>query len=137
MPHHIVFVLLHDESAMLLINYKDWTDDTHTKIKIRQAFASPWMPMTDLELSVQGQSLPRIYDNFVAQVSGIGEHKAGAMADIVALNKQIATAEAELESLQKKMRKEPQLDRQLAMNKQVKAKRKELTELRSKLETLK
>ena len=137
MPHHIVFVLVYDDSAMLLINYKDWTDDTHTKFRIRQAFASPWMPLADLELTVQGQSLPRIYDNFVAQVSGIGEHKAGAMADIVALKKQIATSEAELESLQKKMRKEPQLDRQLVMNKQVKAKRKELTELRSKLETLK
>ena len=137
MPHHIVFVLEHDNSAMLLINYKDWTDDTHTKFRIRQAFASPWMPMVDLELSVQGHSLPRIYDNFVAQVSGIGEHKAGAMADIVALKKQIATAESELVSLQKKMRKEPQLDRQLAMNKQVKAKRKELDNLKKKLEELK
>lgn len=93
--------------------------------------------MADLELSVQGLSLPRIYDNFVAQISGIGEHKAGAMADIVTLNKQIATAEAELESLQKKMRKEPQLDRQLAMNKQVKEKRKQLEELKNKLENLK
>jgi hypothetical protein len=52
------------------------------------------------------------------------------MADIVALKKQIASAEAELESLQKKMRKEPQLDRQLAMNKQVKTKRKELDNLK-------
>ena len=137
MPHHIVFILVHDESAMLLINYKDWTDGTHTKFKITQAFASPWMPVSDLELTVQGQSLPRIYDNFVAQVSGIGEHKAGAMADIVAVKKQIATAEAELESLQKKMRKEPQLDRQLAMNKQVKAKRKEVDNLKKKLEELK
>jgi len=137
MPHHIVFVLVHDKSAMLLINYKDWTDDTHTKFRIRQAFASPWMPLEDLELTVQGQSLPRIYDNFVAQVSGIGEHKAGSMADIVALRKQIATAEAELQSLEKRMRKEPQLDRQLAMNKQVKAKRKELDNLKKKLEELK
>lgn len=136
-PHHIVFVLVHDESAMLLINYKDWSDDTHTKFRIRQAFASPWMPMADLELAVQGQSLPRIYDNFVAQVSGIGEHKAGAMADIVTLKKQIATAEAELESLQKKMRKEPQLDRQLEMNKQVKVMRKELNVLNVKLNDLK
>ena len=149
MPHHIVFVLVHDESAMLLINYKDWTDFPsgkvasqgarlqHPKFRIRQAFASPWMPMADLELSVQGQSLPRIYDNFVAQVSGIGEHKAGAMADIVALKVKISKAEAELESLQKKMRKEPQFDRQLAMNKQVKAKRKELDNLKMKLEELK
>ncbi len=144
MPHHIVFVLVHDNHAMLLINYKEWTDETfgkvapgarlqHTKFKITQMFASPWMPMTDLSLPIQGQSLPRIYDNFVAQVSGIGEHKAGTMAEIVALRRQIATAETELESLQKKMRKEPQLDRQLAMNKQVKAKRKALEELKQKM----
>ena len=24
MPHHIVFILTHNENAMLLINYKDW-----------------------------------------------------------------------------------------------------------------
>ena len=148
MPHHIVFVLVHDESVMLLINYKEWvvrdhkganyvkTDDTHTKFHIRQAFASPWVPLTELELSVQGQSLPRIYDNFVAQVSGIGEHKAGALEEIVALKAKIAKAESELESLQKKMRKEPQLDRQLAINKQVKAKRQELNALKQKMEGL-
>lgn len=149
MPHHIVFILVHDDSAMLLINYKDWTDFPsgkvasqgaqlqHPKFRIRQAFASPWIPLADLELSVQGQSLPRIYDNFVAQVSGIGEHKAGAMAEIVRLKQVIAKAEAELLALQKKMRKEPQLDRQLTMNKQVKAKRKELDNLKMKLEKLK
>lgn len=137
MPHHIVFILTHDDNAMLLVNYKEWKDATHTSFKITQTFSSPWVAITELSLAVQGQSLPRIYDNFVAQVSGIGEHKAGTMADIVALKKQIATAEADLESLQKKMRKEPQLDRQLAMNKQVKAKRKELDNLKKKLEELK
>ena len=136
MPHHIVFVLVHDDSAMLLINYKDWTDDTHTKFRIRQAFASPWMPLTELELTVQGQSLPRIYDNFVAQVSGIGEHKAGSLEDIVALRKLIAIIEAELKTLEKRMRKEPQLDRQLAMNKQVRQKRKQLAEIKQKMEEL-
>ena len=136
MPHHIVFVLMHDNSAMLLINYKDWADDTHTKFRIRQAFASPWMPIADLELIVQGQSLPRIYDNFVAQVSGIGEHKAGSMAEIVELKKQIAAAEADLQSLEKRMRKEPQLDKQLQMNKQVKTKRLAMAELKKRLEII-
>jgi uncharacterized coiled-coil protein SlyX len=73
------------------------------------------MPMVDLELPVQGQSLPRIYDN------------------LVALRKQITKTEAELQSLQKKMRKEPQLDKQLMMNKQVKAKRKDLERLQQQL----
>jgi cell shape-determining protein MreC len=73
------------------------------------------MPMFDLELPVQGQSLPRIYDDFVA------------------LRKQIAKTEAELQSLQKKMRKEPQLDKQLMMNKQVKTERKDLERLQQQL----
>ena len=81
--------------------------------------------------------MPRIYDNFVAQVSGIGEHKAGCMADIVALKQQIAAVEAELKSLEKRMRKEPQLDRQIQMNKLVKTKRKELKSLKNKLDNLK
>lgn len=137
MPHHIVFILMYDSHAMLLINYKEWKDDTHTAFRIRQAFASPWMPISDLSLSIQGQSLPRIYDNFVAQVSGIGEHHAGTMAEIVALKKQIATVEAELKALEKRMRREPQLDRQIQMNKQIKAKRKELDNFKKKLEELK
>lgn len=137
MPHHIVFILVHDNHAMLLINYKDWADDTYTKFKITQTFVSSWVSLDNLHLQIDGQSLPRIYDNFVAQVSGIGEHKAGCMADIVALKKQIATAEAELKALQKRMRKEPQLDRQIQMNKQVKAKRKELDSLKNKLDNLK
>lgn len=137
MPHHIVFILMHDSHAMLLINYKEWKDDTHTAFRIRQTFASSWMPMTDLSLAVQGQSLPRIYDNFVAQVSGIGEHQAGTMAEIVALRKQITTEEAELKALEKRMWREPQLSLQMQMNKQVKAKRKELAELKEKLENLK
>ncbi|EOR97687.1 DUF4391 domain-containing protein [Phocaeicola vulgatus] len=137
MPHHIVFILLHDNHAMQLINYKDWADDTHTKFKITQSFTSSWVALDNLHLQIDGQSLPRIYDNFVAQVSGIGDHKAGSMADIVALKKQMAAVEAELKTLQKRMRKEPQLDRQMLMNKQVKAKRKELDSLKMKLDNLK
>lgn len=137
MPHHIVFVLLHEGSAMLLLNYKEWTDETHTKFRIRQTFVSPWVTLSDIRLEVEGQSLPRIYDNFVAQVSGIGEHKAGALAEIVALKKKISAAETELQSLQKRMRREPQLDVQMQINKQVKAKRQEIAELKQKLEKLK
>jgi len=137
MPHHIVFILEYDNSYMILLNYKDWADNIHTKFKITKSFASLWMDENRLSLEIQGQSLSRIYENFVAQVSGIGEHKAGAMAEIVDLKKHIVAMEAELQNLQKKMRKEPQYDKQVKMNKQVKAKRHELDELKKQLEQLK
>ena len=137
MPHHIVFILKYEEQYMLLINYKEWRDNTHTQFKITKSFATIWMPPSQLSLAIQGQSLPRIYDNFVAQVSGIGEHKAGALAEIVELKKRIARMESELQSLEKRMRKEPQYDVQVKMNKQVKAMRQEIAALKEQLEELK
>lgn len=137
MPRHLVFILLHDNNCMLLINYKQWRDDTHTAFKITQMFASPWVPTSSLQLNIEGQSLPRIYDNFVAQISGIGEHKAGSMEEIVALRQQIAKQEADLQKLEKRMRREPQVDIQMQMHQQVKAKRLELQQLKQQLETLK
>lgn len=137
MPHHIVFILMYEGNAMLLINYKDWTDSTHTKFKITQTFTSPWVPIVDVQLPVQGQSLSRIYDNFVATVSGIGEHKAGAMSEIVELKQLIAKKDAELKALQAKVRKERQFNVQMEMNKQVKKLRSELAKLNEELEKLK
>ena len=121
---------------MLLINYKQWRDDTHTQFKITQMFASPWVSTSSLQLRIVGQSLPRIYDNFVAQISGIGEHKAGSMEEIVALRQQIAKQEAELTKLEKRMRREPQVDIQMELHKQVRQMRKQLAELKEQLNGL-
>lgn len=144
MPHHIVFILTYEDSAMLLINYKEWSPlpaspnrGGERAFKIIKSFTSPWVSADKLELPVQGQSLSRIYDNFVANVSGIGEHKAGEMAHIVELKKRIAVKEIELKATEAKMRKEPQFDIQMEMNKKVKVLRKELAELKQAVEKLK
>lgn len=137
MPHHIVFILSYEGKSMMLINYKSWSDPTHTKFTIKQTFTSPWMESGALTLAIEGQSLARIYDNFVAQISGIGEHKAGSMAKIVELSKAINTKTAELRALEAKVRKEPQFNRQVEMNKLVKQKRAELLSMKESLEELK
>ena len=136
MPRHLVFILQHGNNSMLLINYKQWKDDTHTQFRITQMFASPWVPTASLSLQIDGQSLPRIYDNFVAQISGIGEHKAGSMEDIVVLRQKISKQETELQKLEKRMRREPQVDVQMEMHKQVRQMRKQLAELKEQLNGL-
>jgi hypothetical protein len=133
MPRHIVFVLQHGDNSMLLINYKQWKDETHRQFKITQMFASPWVATSCLQLKIDGQSLPRIYDNFVAQISGIGEHRAGSMEEIVALRQQIAKQESELQKLEKRMRREPQVDVQMQLHKQVRQMQKQLAELKEQL----
>lgn len=137
MPRHLVFVLQYEQSSMLLINYKQWRDDTHTTFKITQMFASPWVSTNSLSLQIDGQSLPRIYDNFVAQISGIGEHQAGSMEEIVALQQQIAKAQKELETLEKRMRREPQVNLQMELHAQARKKRKEIERMKQELNELK
>ena len=87
---------------MILQNYKDWVDGTQTKFQITKSFASLCMKEEQLVLEIQAQSLSRIYDNFVAQVNGIGEHKAVTLSEIVELEKRISAMEKEVENLQKK-----------------------------------
>ena len=135
-PQYIVFVLLYEDKAMLMLNYKEYVGSDKKAFNIKQTFTSQWVDMTDISLPVEGQSMQRVYDNFVAYISGIGEHKAGAMAEIVELKQRIAKEEAELKVLLTKVRKEPQLNRQLEMNKQVKVKRMELDSLKQKLRNL-
>lgn len=136
LPQYIVFILIYEGSAMFMLNYKEHLESEKKAFNIKQTFTSCWQDNAELSLPVQGQSLQRIYDNFVAHISGIGEHKAGAMAEIVELKQRISKMEAELKSLQAKVRKEKQFSVQMEMNKLVKAKRKELEIVKNKLNSL-
>lgn len=137
MPHHIIFILTVDDNYMILQNYKEWADETHTKFKISKSFSSLWVPQSELSLPIDGLSLPRIYDNFAASLSGIGQHKAGELAEIIKLKTQIAAKDKELKALQAKVRSEKQFNLQMEMNRKVKAMRKELEEIKEKLNILK
>lgn len=136
MPHHIIFILSVDDNYMILQNYKEWADETHTKFKITKSFSSLWVPQSELSLPIDGLSLPRIYDNFAASLSGIGQHKAGELAEIIKLKTQISAKEKELKALQAKVRSEKQFNLQMEMNTKVKAMRKELDNIKNQLEKL-
>ena len=67
------------------------------------------------------------------------------MEEIVALRQQIAKQEAELQKLEKRMRREPQVDiqmqlhkqvRQMQLHKQVRQMRKQLAELKEQLKEM-
>lgn len=136
MPHHVIFILTVDDNYMILQNYKEWADETHTKFKITKSFSSLWVPQSELSLPIDGLSLPRIYDNFAASLSGIGQHKAGELAEIIKLKTQISAKEKELKALQAKVRSEKQFNLQMEMNRKVKAMRKELDDIKNQLEKL-
>lgn len=137
LPQFLVFMLRYESRSMLLVNYKVWADASHTKFRIVQSFATPWLTASELTLKIEGQTLVRVYENFVAQVGQVGSHRAGSLAEVVELQKQIAAKEKEIKSLETKMLREPQFSRQMELNQQVKALRKELSQLNMNMNNLK
>lgn len=69
-------------------------------------------------------------------VMPVEDTKAGSMEEIVALRQQIVKQETELQKMEKRMRREPQVDVQMERHKKVRQMRKQLTELKQKMEEL-
>ena len=121
-PHHIVFILQYGDSYRLLIQYG------------QDSFVSPWCKQEELSLKIEGQTLDRIYDGFVGQLTGIGSRDSESLQEIIRLNKEIKKLKDKIDALQRQARKEPQLNRQMAMNGEARAMKQQLAELKKELE---
>ena len=114
-PHHIVFILQYGDSYRLLIQYG------------QDSFVSSWCKQEELSLKIEGQTLDRIYDGFVGQLTGIGNRDSESLQEIIRLKKEIKKLSDKIETLQRQIRKEPQLNRQLAMNGEARALKQQLS----------
>lgn len=121
-PHHIVFILQYGESYRLLIQYG------------QDSFVSPWCKREELSLKIEGQTLDRIYDGFVGQLTGIGNRDSESLQEIIRLKKEIKKLSDKIESMQRQIRREPQLNRQLAMNGEARSLKQQLSELKKELD---
>ena len=120
-PHHIVFILQSGDSYRLLIQYG------------QDSFVSPWCNQEELSLKIEGQTLDCIYDGFVGQLTGIGNRDSESLQEIIRLKKEIKKLSDKIESLQRQIRKEPQLNRQLVMNGEARAMKQQLAELKKRI----
>lgn len=121
-PHHIVFILQYGDSYRLLIQYG------------LDSFVSPWCKREELSLKIEGQTLDRIYDGFVGQLTGIGNRDSESLQEIIRLKKEIKKLSDKIEAIQRQIRREPQLNRQLDMNGEARAMKQQLAELKKELD---
>jgi hypothetical protein len=121
-PHHIVSILQYGDSYRLLIQYG------------LDSFVSPWCKREELSLKIEGQTLDRIYDGFVGQLTGIGNRDSESLQEIIRLKKEIKKLSDKIEAIQRQIRREPQLNRQLEMNGEARAMKQQLAELKKELD---
>lgn len=137
MPRHVVFILEYDNRYKVLLNYKSWKDGQNSQFDIIKTFATDWLTAERLLLTLEGQTMDALYEAMAGQVSGFGTTKAEDTKRIVELEELIDKAKREVESIQKRIRNERQLNRQMELNGAARGIKKQIAQWQSELQELK
>ena len=80
-------------------------------------------------LKIEGLSVDAVYESFVRQIAGeaLGKDNAESLKESVEKDEKRKELEKQIAALQKKIKKEKQLNRQMELNGELKKLRKELT----------
>lgn len=137
MPRHVIFILEYESKYKVLLNYKEWKDEKAGQFKIVKTFSTEWLTSDQISLSIEGQTMDAIYESMAGQVSGFGTTNAQDTKRIVELEDLIAKGKKDVEALQKKIRNERQLNRQMELNGEARNLKKQIANWQTELQELK
>lgn len=137
MPRHVVFILEYDNRYKVLLNYKEWKDGQNGQFKIIKTFATNWLADDQLVLNLEGQNMDALYEALAGQVSGFGTKKAEDTKRIVELEGLIDKAKREVATIQKRIRNERQLNRQMELNGEARGIKKQIAQWQNELQEFK
>ncbi|MCX6244652.1 MAG: DUF4391 domain-containing protein [Bacteroidetes bacterium] len=131
LPHHTVFVLSCGSEVQLLINYKEAIENRAGKFKITANYKTDWKPLDQIQLTVDGLNMDKVYESFVAQVAGtklkVEAHETVKDAILQAQLKLML--EKEINALESKLYNEKQFNVQLKISTKLKELKNQLFEL--------
>ena len=131
-PYHIIFLLEFAGKYQAWTAYKEAVASGSNAFKVGTYYHTDWFPESDLPLKLDGLSIDAVYENFVRQIAGDAlepETTDESLAASVARTERRKALEKQIASLQAKVRKEKQLNKQVQLNAELKKLRKELEEI--------
>ena len=137
MPRHVVFILEYDNRYKVLLNYKEWKDGQNGQFKIIKTFVTEWLTDKQLSLTLEGQNMDALYEAMAGQISGFGTRKAEDTKRIVELEGLIDKAKRDVEAIQKRIRNERQLNRQMELNGEARGIKKQIAQWQNELQETK
>lgn len=137
MPRHALFVLQHESRQCLLMNYKEWADESKLAFSIISTFRTEWTDGQRLQLTIRGSNMDKIYESLAGQISGFGTDNAADTKRIITLQQQLEQKRRAAEALQKKVRAEKQFSRQMMLNAEARAMKRELDKLSEEMSKVK
>ena len=128
-PYHILFLLEYQGKYQAWIGYKETAASGNKAFKVNGYYHTEWLAEDELPLKLEGLNVDAVYENFVRQIAGdklkteaVGE----SLKESVARDEQKQALQKQIATLQAKIRKEKQLNKQMQMNTELKKLKKEL-----------
>lgn len=127
-PYHILFILTCDGNTQAWIGYKESTATGNKAFKVNKYYHTDWVPQDDLHFTVDGLDMDAVYESLVRQIAGdeLQTETGESLKQSVERDEKKKLLEKQIATLENKIRKEKQLNRQMEMNAQLKKLRREL-----------
>lgn len=128
-PYHILFLLEYQGKYQAWIGYKETAASGNKAFKVNGYYHTEWLAEEELPLKLEGLNVDAVYENFVRQIAGdkLKTETAGeSLKESVARDEQKQALQKQIATLQAKIRREKQLNKQMQMNNEVKKLKKEL-----------
>ena len=128
-PYHILFLLEYQGKYQAWIGYKEAAASGNKAFKVNGYYHTEWLAEEELSLKLEGLNVDAVYENFVRQIAGdkLKTEAAGeSLKESVARDEQKQALRKQIATLQAKIRKEKQLNKQMQMNTELKKLKKEL-----------
>lgn len=127
-PYHILFILEYEVKYKAFIGYKEESSG-NTAFKVNRYYSTEWMNEDALLLKLEGLSVDSVYENFVRQVAGnvlAVSASDETLKESVDRDEKRQVLQTQIAKLQKKIKSEKQLNKQMELNAQLKKLKKEL-----------
>ena len=132
-PYHIIFLLEFEGKYQAWTAYKEKAGSGSSAFKVDTYYHTDWLLEDVLVLKLDGLNMDSVYENYVRQIAGdalrVASSETESLKESVERSKQIQLLRKQIDTLQKKICREKQLNRQMELNAKLKRLRKELSEL--------
>lgn len=128
-PYHILFLLEYQGNYQAWIGYKEATLSGTKAFKVNRYYHTDWLNVEHLPLKMEGFTVDEVYENFVRQIAGDKlktDTNDESLKEAVARDEQRQVLQKKMASLQAKIRKEKQLNKQMQLNAELKKLKREL-----------
>lgn len=130
-PYHIVFLLEYEGKYQAWIAYKEKAGSGSNAFKVDTYYHTDWLAEDELILRLDGLNMDAVYENYVRQIAGdalrtVSGGEPESLKESVERDKRVQQLQKQIDTLQAKVRKEKQLNRQMELNAELKKLKKEL-----------